>query len=190
MNEKHAIALIGTLAVIASTMTITTVAYANKETPTKEVPVPGPTVTEKEVREHKIPVPGPTVTKKVVETKTVRPPASRSNERKTTVPPKKTQAPAVPSGSARDIARQVFGSQFTCADALINKESSWNVQATNPSSGAYGLPQALPGSKMASHGSDWQSNPATQLRWMKTYVDSRYGGICGAWNHSQKNNWY
>ncbi|MEU0912172.1 hypothetical protein [Streptomyces althioticus] len=156
----------------------------------KKVPVPGPTVTVKEVREHKIPVPGPTVTKKVVETKTVRPKArkevSRSNERNWEAP-KKSKAP---SGSPRDIARQIFGSQFSCADALIQKESSWNVQATNPSSGAYGLPQALPGSKMASAGSDWQTNPATQLRWMKSYVDSRYGGICGAWNHSQANNWY
>jgi len=151
------------------------------------VPVPGPTVTEKEVREHKIPVPGPTVTKKVVVTKTVRPKApkevSRSNERK-------TQAPSVQSGSPRGIARQIFGSQFSCADALITKESGWRVNATNPSSGAYGLPQALPGSKMASAGADWRTNPATQLRWMKSYVDSRYGGICGAWNHSQANNWY
>jgi len=156
----------------------------------REVPVPGPTITETIHIPHEVPVPGPTVTKEIVVTKTARPAmpkeASRSNERRT---PKK-KAPAVSSGNARDIARSIFGSSFSCADALINKESGWNVSATNPSSGAYGLPQALPGSKMASAGADWRTNPATQLRWMKSYVDSRYGGVCGAWNHSQAKNWY
>lgn len=156
----------------------------------KEVSVPGPTVTEREVREHKIPVPGPTVTKKVVETKTVRPKApkevSRSNERKWEAP-KKSKAP---SGSARDIARQIFGSQFSCADALIQKESSWNVQATNPSSGAYGLPQALPPSKMAPYGSDWRTSAQTQLTWMKAYLDGRYGGACAGWEFWKSHHWY
>lgn len=145
---------------------------------------PGPTITE--IRSHRVPVPGPTVTKKVVETKTVRPEVpkevARSNKRKT--------APAVSSGSARDVARSIFGSGFSCADSLITKESGWRVNATNPSSGAYGLPQSLPGSKMASAGSDWRTSAKTQLIWMKSYVDSRYGGICNAWAHSQAHNWY
>ncbi|MEU9259016.1 hypothetical protein AB0D68_11085 [Streptomyces sp. NPDC048212] len=153
------------------------------EVQVKEFVSPGPTITE--IRNVKVPVPGPTVTKKVTITKTVRPAVpkevSRSNERKKS---------AVSSGSARDIARQIFGSGFSCADSLITKESGWRLNATNPSSGAYGLPQSLPGSKMASAGSDWRTNPATQLRWMKSYVDSHYGGICNAWTHSQAHNWY
>ncbi|MGX7109657.1 LysM peptidoglycan-binding domain-containing protein [Facklamia miroungae] len=75
-------------------------------------------------------------------------------------------------------------------EAIINRESGWNIYAQNSSSGAYGLPQALPGSKMASHGADWQSNPYTQLAWMYDYMVSRYGSISGAWSHSQSRGWY
>ncbi|MCR8969528.1 LysM peptidoglycan-binding domain-containing protein [Facklamia sp. 7083-14-GEN3] len=74
--------------------------------------------------------------------------------------------------------------------AIINRESGWNTFAKNPSSGAYGLPQALPGNKMASHGADWQSNPYTQLSWMYDYMVNRYGSISGAWSHSQSRGWY
>lgn len=153
----------------------------------QEVYLPSPKVTET----HEVPVPGPTVTKKVTITKTVRPDipkeVTRSNERKK---PKTYSAPAAPSGSARSIARAIFGSQFSCADALISKESGWRVNATNPSSGAYGLGQALPGSKMASAGADWRTSARTQLIWVKGYVDSRYGGACGAWNFWQNHHWY
>jgi len=81
-------------------------------------------------------------------------------------------------------------SQFACLDSLWTKESSWNYQATNASSGAYGIPQALPGSKMASAGSDWQTNPVTQIRWGLDYIAERYGTPCAAWSHSQSVNWY
>lgn len=74
--------------------------------------------------------------------------------------------------------------------ALIAKESGWNSQISNPTSSAYGLPQALPGNKMASHGADWATNPYTQLSWMYDYMLGRYGSIQGAYNHSQVNNWY
>lgn len=73
---------------------------------------------------------------------------------------------------------------------IINRESGWNVTISNPSSGAYGLPQALPGSKMASHGSDWTTNPYTQLRWMHDYMVERYGGIEGALAFWYANSWY
>lgn len=69
-----------------------------------------------------------------------------------------------------------------CLSELIQRESGWRVTATNPDTGAYGLPQALPGSKMASAGSDWATNPATQIRWMLGYVQ-QYGGSCGALAH-------
>ncbi len=80
--------------------------------------------------------------------------------------------------------------QFGCLVSLWNKESGWNYQASNPSSGAYGIPQALPGSKMGSAGSDWQTNPATQIAWGLGYIDGRYGSPCGAWGHSQSVGWY
>lgn len=94
------------------------------------------------------------------------------------------------SGSVQQIAAQVFGAQYGCAAAIITRESGWRVSATNPSSGAYGLAQALPGSKMATAGADWRTNPATQLTWMRGYVDSRYGGACGAWAFWQAHSWY
>ena len=80
--------------------------------------------------------------------------------------------------------------QMSCLDNLWTKESGWNHRAQNPSSGAYGIPQALPGSKMASHGDDWQTNPATQIRWGLAYIKNRYSTPCGAWQFFQNNNWY
>jgi hypothetical protein len=72
----------------------------------------------------------------------------------------------------------------------VREGSRWDPHATNPSTGAYGLPQALPGSKMASAGADWADNPATQIRWMIGYVNSRYGGSCAALSHSYSYGWY
>jgi len=84
-----------------------------------------------------------------------------------------------------------FGSdQFGCLDSLWSRESGWRVDADNPSSSAYGIPQALPGSKMASEGADWAYNPETQIRWGLGYIASRYGTPCGAWGHSQSSGWY
>lgn len=80
--------------------------------------------------------------------------------------------------------------QFSCLVKLWNKESGWNYRAYNASSGAYGIPQALPGSKMASAGSDWKNSAATQIRWGLGYIDGRYGNPCGAWEHSQSTGWY
>ena len=77
----------------------------------------------------------------------------------------------------------------SCLSELIQRESGWNVRATNPRTGAYGLPQALPGSKMASAGPDWATNPATQIRWMQGYV-AHYGGSCGALAFQKANGWY
>ncbi|MBT1174461.1 G5 domain-containing protein [Bifidobacterium sp. LC6] len=75
---------------------------------------------------------------------------------------------------------------FTAANFIINHESGWNPTATNPSSGAYGLPQALPGSKMASAGSDWATNYQTQFKWFVNYCNGRYGSIAGAYAHWQQ----
>jgi hypothetical protein len=80
--------------------------------------------------------------------------------------------------------------QFPCLDKLWKKESGWNYKALNNSSGAYGIPQALPGDKMASAGSDWKTNPATQIEWGLGYIKGRYGTPCKAWSHSQNVGWY
>lgn len=102
----------------------------------------------------------------------------------------KPSAPA-PAGSPRDIARSLFGArQYACIDHIITHESGWNVYAVNPSSGAYGLGQSLPGSKMQSAGPDWRNSAATQLRWIKSYVNGRYGSACGAWSFWQNHNFY
>ena len=112
--------------------------------------------------------------------------ASRSTTRRS--------LPSSSSGSPTEIAQSMLAArgwsgQFSCLNSLWSKESGWRVSASNPS-GAYGIPQALPGSKMASAGSDWQTNPATQITWGLNYISSTYGSPCAAWSHSQSNNWY
>jgi hypothetical protein len=107
-----------------------------------------------------------------------------------------TETEDLTSQDPRTIARAMlpefgFGSdQFSCLDSLYSSESGWNVHADNPSSSAYGIPQSLPGSKMASAGSDWEHNAATQIRWGLGYIKSSYGTPCGAWSFKQGHNWY
>jgi hypothetical protein len=81
-------------------------------------------------------------------------------------------------------------SQMSCLQPLWAGESGWSVTASNPSTGAYGIPQAMPGSKMASAGPDWQTNAATQIRWGLGYIKSTYGSPCAAWSHEQSAGWY
>jgi hypothetical protein len=99
------------------------------------------------------------------------------------------------SGDPRTIAKSMLAqygwdaSQFSYLNQLWFHESNWQVNAANVS-GAYGIPQALPGSQMASAGADWQTNPATQIKWGLNYIKGRYGSPSGAWVHEQSNNWY
>lgn len=111
--------------------------------------------------------------------------------------PAAPRAAGVPDpGSAKAIAREMVAArgwgveQYDCLVALWQRESNWNVYAENPSSGAYGIPQSLPGSKMATAGADWRTNAATQITWGLGYIQSRYGTPCGAWAHSESHNWY
>jgi hypothetical protein len=83
-----------------------------------------------------------------------------------------------------------WSNQALCLINLWNVESSWNVYALNKSSGAYGIPQALPANRMASAGPDWLSNPSTQIRWGLNYIAQRYGTPCNAWKHEQQYHWY
>jgi hypothetical protein len=80
--------------------------------------------------------------------------------------------------------------QMACLNKLWTRESGWNHKAENKSSGAYGIPQALPGDKMAKYGDDWRTNPATQIKWGLEYIENRYDTPCGAWQHSEAKGWY
>jgi hypothetical protein len=80
--------------------------------------------------------------------------------------------------------------QFSCLNNLWMRESGWRVNAANPYSGAYGIPQALPGSKMAASGPQWRTDAGTQIRWGLNYIRARYGSPCGAWSHSLATGWY
>lgn len=101
----------------------------------------------------------------------------------------------VSSGTYQQYALSLFGqygwdpSQMNCLDPLWMRESGWNVYAYNQS-GATGIPQALPGNKMASAGSDWRTNGDTQIRWGEGYIKGTYGTPCGAWDHELADNWY
>jgi hypothetical protein len=106
--------------------------------------------------------------------------------------------PAAPPdpGTAQSIAYNMLSSfgwsastQYDCLDPMWNDESGWRYNAEN-ASGAYGIPQALPGSKMASAGPDWETNPATQIKWGLGYIKDRYGSPCAAWSFWQANGWY
>ncbi|MGW5674568.1 aggregation-promoting factor C-terminal-like domain-containing protein [Streptomyces sp. NPDC003860] len=91
----------------------------------------------------------------------------------------------------KEMARQMIpADQFQCFSNIVEKESGWRYTAQNPSSGAYGLVQALPGTKMASAGADWRTNPATQIKWGLNYMNNRYDSPCGAWQFWQANRWY
>ena len=115
-----------------------------------------------------------------------------------TKPKPKPPAPPpinVDPGSAQDIAKKLAAKrgwgedQFSCLYQMWSHESGWRVNAANPS-GAYGIPQALPGKKMAAYGDDWQSNPETQIKWGLDYIGGRYSTPCGAWDFWQNNGYY
>ena len=133
---------------------------------------------------------------------------SRSEDRRAATDQVKEAALAQPEGPAitrtedlsdddpRDIARALLGEfgfsqdQFSCLDSLYVGESDWRVDADNPTSSAYGIPQALPGEKMASAGADWATNPETQIRWGLGYIRDVYGSPCSANAFKAANNWY
>ena len=107
-----------------------------------------------------------------------------------------SQAVPAASSSPRQIAQAMLGSfgwsssQFSCLDPLWEHESRWSVTSANPGSGAFGIPQALPGSRMASAGPDWQTRAANQITWGLQYIRGTYGSPCAAWSHEQAAGWY
>lgn len=122
--------------------------------------------------------------------------SSSSSSSSSSSAPAPAPAPVANVGGNRGIAQQMVAnkgwpsSEFQCLNTLWNRESNWNHLAMNPSSGAYGIPQSLPGSKMASHGADWRTNPATQIAWGLDYIQGRYGTPCNALSHSYAVGWY
>ncbi|MFE0465244.1 transglycosylase SLT domain-containing protein [Kitasatospora sp. NPDC058965] len=116
-------------------------------------------------------------------------PASRSEDR-----PALAAAPVAtdtsPSGVRALAQSMVPAGQWNSFANIVSHESSWNLTATNPSSGSYGLGQALPASKMASAGSDWRTNPVTQIKWTLNYMNERYGSPNAAWVFWQNHHWY
>ncbi len=109
---------------------------------------------------------------------------------------RKASAKAAAASSPRQLAQAMLGSfgwsssQFSCLDPLWAHESGWSVTAENAGSGAYGIPQALPGSRMASAGADWPTSAATQITWGLDYIKGTYGSPCGAWTHEEATGWY
>ncbi|WP_042372917.1 transglycosylase SLT domain-containing protein [Streptacidiphilus neutrinimicus] len=100
-------------------------------------------------------------------------------------------ATAIAPNEAQSLAASIVpADQLSSFDQIISHESGWNVTATNASSGAYGLGQALPGNKMASVGADWQTNPTTQIKWALSYMNSTYGSPNAAWSFWQTHGWY
>ena len=132
------------------------------------------------------PVAPPVVAPPVVSPPVVAPPPV------VTPPPSVVNDPAGAKAYARSAlaARGQGEDQYTCLVQLWNRESGWRTGAENPSSGAYGIPQALPGTKMASAGADWRTNPRTQVDWGLGYIAGRYGTACAAWDHSNRKGWY
>ncbi|GAA3236090.1 hypothetical protein GCM10020256_54460 [Streptomyces thermocoprophilus] len=110
----------------------------------------------------------------------------------TAAPAQAATAGADSAAQAKAIAHKMIpdAAQYQAFSHIVEHESGWDVDATNSSSGAYGLVQALPGSKMASAGADWKTNAATQIKWGLDYMNSRYGSPVAAWNFWQANGWY
>jgi len=103
--------------------------------------------------------------------------------------PKPIVYPDTVAGARAYVKARIGTRQYNCINAIWTPESKWNPRAGNPS-GAYGIPQAFPGSKMAAFGSNWLTSPITQVKWGIWYVDSRYGSACAAWDFWQANGWY
>ena len=134
--------------------------------------------------------------------KHVRPKPNRASrdEKRQPLPKPTTATPTPPTvytgNSTRAIGHTILiregfsEGEWTCLDALWTRESNWETQVANPSSGAYGIPQALPGEKMASFGADWRTNPVTQIEWGLWYIKTQYGTPCGALAHSNETGYY
>ena len=125
----------------------------------------------------------------------IAPPSRRAAERRAAAARASRSERATSPTGARSLGRQLAAdhgwsaAQFTCLDSLWTNESGWQIHAQN-SSGAYGIPQALPGTRMSTAGSNWRNSAETQIRWGLDYIDARYGSPCGAYQHWRSHRWY
>lgn len=159
------------------------VSFERVQVTSQPAPKPEPKVVEETppvVSEPEAPVPAVTqITKQSAQTEAAAPKA-------VAVSPGSAQAEA-----ANQMKAYGWGAdQLNCLVSLWEKESNWNSTAENRSSGAFGIPQSLPGHKMATAGADWKTNPATQIKWGLGYISERYKTPCGAWGHSVSVGWY
>ncbi len=140
------------------------------------------------------PAPEPTQSSTTTDT-TSTTDATSGSETLTSRSETRTTSASVPVGEVQQLAASMlaergWSSQWDAFSSLVNRESGWNIHAVNASSGACGLPQALPCNKLSSAGADYWDNPATQITWMLNYIAGRYGDPNGAWAHSQATGWY
>jgi resuscitation-promoting factor RpfB len=160
-----------------------------RPTPTTTKPSPKPSPKPSTVVTSPRPAPKPKPVSKPVAAPTTKPLSQPKPSPITTVI-------VVTPGSSQALARQMLpqwgwgDAQFSCLKIMWTNESGWRVDALNPSSGAYGIPQALPANKMATSGADWRTNPRTQIRWGLDYIKGRYGSPCTAWSFWQAHHWY
>ncbi len=134
----------------------------------------------------------PSVSASATPSKSETPKAPAVVTPKPSVTPKVSLSPKPsPKPTPKEFAKEQVGAkQFSCLKSLWQEESEWDHEAVNSSSGAYGIPQALPASKMKSAGSDWKTNPFTQVKWGVNYIEDRYGSPCNAWEHFNEKGWY
>ena len=167
-------------------------------TPTP-TPTPKPSATPTATTSTPTPTPKPSATPTPTPKPSATPTPTPTPSATPTPKPTPTTPSAAPSLSPAQAQAAAYGmikpygwddKQFQCLVNLWNRESSWRWWAKNPSSGAYGIPQSLPATKMASAGADWETNAITQIAWGLDYISWRYTNPCGAWAHSEKYNWY
>jgi hypothetical protein len=137
------------------------------------------------------PVPTPSPTASPSPTPTATPSPTPKPTRKPTPRPtrKPTPLPDTVAGARQYVKNAVGIKQYNCIDYVWTRESKWNPLAGSPT-GAYGIPQAFPGTKMASAGANWLTSPITQVKWGLSYVKSRYGSACAAYDFWKAHGWY
>lgn len=174
----------------ALVLTLIPIASSTRHQATQPEPAPPPTASSSP--SHSLPAKTAPKPKRVQKPKVSVEPRPKATRTATAREPGSATTTRRPSyASPKAYARTVLSAaQFLCADAVFTRESAWNPFATNPTSGAYGIAQALPAEKYASAGPDWRVNGITQVRWGLSYMKSRYGTPCGAWAFWQSHHWY
>lgn len=159
-------------------------------------PAEGPTATAEEIAAQRQSLRQQAAAVAAVAGATATKPPRAKAKRRPPARPRANRSTTRPALTPREMAKAMVAqhgwgdAEFTCLDELWTRESGWDVHNENGGSGAYGIPQSLPGRKMAAFGSDWRDNPVTQIKWGLWYIADRYETPCGAWAHSQRYDYY